>query len=86
MRYSGKELTKKIFEVIKEEWPVHASGICRKLKIEPNMSNISKIKYHVDRLRREHKINTKKIDRALVSWPMDIEKLRLMHEFIKDVP
>jgi hypothetical protein len=85
MEYKAKELTWKVFEIIKEEWPVHASGVCRKLDIECNPSNISKIKYHFGILEGNGKIRTKKLDRALVAWPSEIEKLRVMHEFFKSV-
>lgn len=82
---TGKKLKEEVFLIIKETWPVHPSDVCRKLNIEPNSSNISKIKYHFGLLSREGKIRTKKIDRALVAWPSEIEKLRMIHEFIRDM-
>jgi len=82
MQYTAKRLTKKVFEIIKEDWPIHASGICRYLELELTPSNISKIKYHLGILKKKQKIRTKKIDRALVVWPIQIEKLRVMHEFL----
>ena len=85
MQYKAKQLTQKVFEIIKEEWPVHASGVCRKLGIEANPSNVSKIKYHFGILEKQGKIRTKKLDRALVAWPHDIEKLRVMQDFFKSV-
>jgi hypothetical protein len=85
MEHKAKQLTLKVYDIIKEEWPVHASGVCRKLGIEPNPSNISKIKYHFGLLEKQRKIRTKKLDRALVAWPSDIEKLRVMHEFFRSV-
>jgi hypothetical protein len=83
MKYNAKALTKKVLEIIKEQWPVHPSDVCRRLNLELNSSNISKIKYHFDILQKQEKIRTKKIDRALVAWPVGIEKLRVMHDFFK---
>jgi len=83
-KLSGKSLTKEVYSIIRETWPVHPSEVCRKLEIEPNVSNISKIKYHFDVLRKNNRIKTKKIDRALVGWPAEIEKIRVIHDFMKD--
>ncbi|OIO62865.1 hypothetical protein AUJ83_02200 [Candidatus Woesearchaeota archaeon CG1_02_33_12] len=79
----GKKLNSEVYKIIKKSWPIHPSEVCRKLNIEPNVSNISKIKYHFDILRKNKKIRTTKIDRALVGWPVEIERLRILHEFIE---
>jgi len=42
-----------------------------------------KVKYHFDQLARERRIMVKRIDRALVAWPADVERLRVVHDFIK---
>lgn len=83
MQYKGKELTKKIFEIIQKDWPIHPSGVCRELGLETNVSNISKIKYHFGILKKKDMIQTKQIDRALVAWPSEIDKIRMVHEFMK---
>ena len=85
MKLNGKKLNNEVYSIIKEDWPVHPSGVCRKLNLELNVSNISKIKYHFDVLRKKNKIKTKKIDRALVGWPSDNEKLRIIHDFMKEI-
>ena len=81
----GKNLTAEVFNIILQNWPAHPSDVCRKLNIEANVSNISKIRYHFTLLEKSHKIRTKKIDRALVGWPSEIEKLRMIHDFMKDM-
>lgn len=45
---------------------------------------INALKYHFDLLHREGKVKVKKIGGSLVAWPADIEKLRLVHEMIKE--
>lgn len=80
----GKELTNYVFKAIKDSWPVHPSNVCRELGLECTVSNISKIKYHFNLLEKNEKIRTKKVDRALVAWPVEIERLRLVHEFMRE--
>lgn len=80
----GKSLRKEILKIINRDWPTHASSICSKLHIKTNVKNISKVSYHCKVLKKEGKINIKKIDRALVSWPYDVEKLRFIHDFMKE--
>ncbi|MFH0876192.1 MAG: hypothetical protein V1859_09720 [archaeon] len=82
--HTGKALTQKVYHIISKKWPIHPSGVCRELEIPLNSSNISKIKYHFDILKKQNKIHTKKMDRALVAWPRDIEKLRIMHEMMSE--
>jgi len=82
--YKARKLQQKVFQIIKENWPVHPSGVCRILKIEDSVANISKIKYHFDVLRKKGLVRTKKIDRALVAWPAEIEKIRLVHDLLKE--
>ena len=83
----GKELRDKIYEIIVDKWPTHVSEVARTLKLFPendpeSKSVIAKVKYHFDQLAREHKINVKKIDRALVAWPVEVEKYRTLHELL----
>ncbi|MBN1385513.1 hypothetical protein JW968_00880 [Candidatus Woesearchaeota archaeon] len=84
MKLNAKRLTQKVYEIIQKEWPIHPSGVCRTLGLETTVSNISKIKYHFDMLAKQSKIRTKKLDRALVAWPTQIEKLRVMHELMRE--
>jgi len=84
MKVVGKELRKKVFELVQKHWPIHISGLCRELNMKSNVSNISKIRYHIQILKKDNMIHTKKIDRALVTWPVEMEKIRVMHEFLKE--
>jgi galactose-1-phosphate uridylyltransferase len=85
VRLRGKSLTQAVYNALLESWPMHPSDVCRKLGMEVNVSNISKIKYHFDLLEDQNKIRTKKIDRALVGWPSEIERLRMIHDFMRDI-
>ena len=83
----SKNFQNEILEVIDSNWPIHISGIARKLGLpvdgKEKKKIIARINYHINQLKEEEKIVTKKIDRALVIWPHDIEKIRVIHEMLK---
>ncbi|HDD46332.1 MAG TPA: hypothetical protein ENG42_02565 [Candidatus Aenigmarchaeota archaeon] len=80
----GKELRAKIFKIIEMHWPVHIKEIARELEIEIDNTAIKKISYHLKQLEKAEKIRTKRIGKALVAWPTDMEKLRVLYEFLKE--
>ena len=84
MKKTGKQLRKAIFDVVQESWPIHVSGICKVSKLEGNISDISKVRYHIYKLKTQRLVHTKKIDRALVAWPVEIDRLRIVHELLRD--
>ena len=73
-----------VLSVIENEWPLSVTGVTDKLN-ELNGSNFSiqAIKYHFDSLKAQHKLRTKKIGRNLVAWPIEMEKLRIIHDLMK---
>ena len=80
----GDELREKIFEIISNKLPTYVRGVIEELGWDrENISNVTKVKYHFDQLAREGRIRVKRIDRALVAWPADVERLRVVHDFIK---
>jgi predicted transcriptional regulator len=82
----GNSFQSRTLKVIHNNWPVHVREVARHLGLDPHdISNVSKIRYHFKSLERQEKIRTKKIGRALVAWPTEIEKLRLIHELLREV-
>ena len=82
--YKGKKLNDKVIELINDNWPVHVREVISLLNWDPyDITNVSKIRYHFHKLRKEEKIRTKKIGRALVAWPTDIERLRAIHKMLR---
>ena len=82
------EIRDKIFGIIISEWPVHATEIADKLGLDVSdkdeqKRSVAKVKYHIDQLARTGEIRVKKIGQALVCWPNEVEKLRMMHELMK---
>jgi len=83
-RYETTELREKIMSIIALKWPTYMSEIVRELGLSTEKKNLLWVKYNVDQLAREGKIRIKKIDRAAVCWPADIEKIRIVHEFLQE--
>lgn len=79
----GKTLRREILERIESNWPTHIIEIVRDLGFEVDNNNIKKISYHIRRLEEEEKIRVKRIGRAMVAWPIDMERLRIIHELLK---
>jgi predicted transcriptional regulator len=79
----GKELRKNILELIEHNWPVHIKELVRDLGLEVNNANIKKISYHIKELEKLEKIRTKRIGKALIAWPNDMERLRIIYELIR---
>ena len=83
-----KELRTKILEVIEREWPISVTQIAEILGLRyenerKRKAIIAKIVYHINKLKGEEKVRTKKIGQAVIVWPTDIEKLRVLHELLK---
>jgi predicted transcriptional regulator len=79
----GKALRTEILERIESNWPTHVRELVRDLGFEVDNNNIKKISYHIRRLEAEEKIRVKRIGRALVAWPAEMEKLRAIHELLR---
>ncbi len=84
----GAELREEIFHVIQKKWPIHVSAVARELDLFPegedgDKATIAKVKYHFDQLARDGEVKVKKIDRALVAWPHEVEKYRTIHEMLE---
>ncbi|MEE9323108.1 MAG: hypothetical protein V3U72_01050 [Candidatus Aenigmarchaeota archaeon] len=79
----GKGLRNGIMEIVDHHWPVHIKELVRVLGLEVNNSNIKKISYHIKELEKIEKIKTKRVGKALIAWPHDMEKLRIIYELLK---
>ena len=79
-----KKLRIKILDLIEHNWPTHIKEIVNNLGYEINNLNIKKVAYHVKRLEKEEKVRAKRIGQALVVWPYDMEKLRIVYELLKE--
>jgi len=83
-------MRKKVLNIIMDNWPVSVSEVARKLGLMDHKSHpkikqaaISRVAYHFKQLEKLEKIKTKRIGKATIAWPIDIEKLRMVYELIK---
>lgn len=80
-------IREEIIEIIKNEWPVHATEIAKHLELEilnfeHQKKHVARINYHLKKLEEQGIIQTKKIGQATVCWPVEIEKIRVIQEMI----
>ncbi len=80
----GKYLRKTVMELVEHHWPVHIKELVRNLGLEVNNSNIKKISYHIKELEKAEKIRTKRVGKALIAWPRDMEKMRVIYELLRE--
>ena len=81
----GKNLQENVLQIINNNWPIHVREVVKILGWDPlNITNVSKIRYHFIEIEKKKKIHIKKIGRALVAWPTDIERLRAIHKMLKE--
>ena len=79
----GKALTQKVYEHIELNWPVHTKEISQGMGFGTDNSSVKKVVYHIRKLEKNEKVMTKRIGKALVVWPYEIERLRTIHELLK---
>ena len=79
-----EKLKDKVFKMVEHNWPTHIKELVKSLSFELNNSSIKKVAYHVKHLERNEKVRTKRIGKALIVWPYEIEKLRVIYEILKD--
>ena len=82
---SGMKLRDSVLGIIQRNWPIHVRETVFLLNWDPkDITNVSKVRYHFKQLESSGRIKTKKIGRALVAWPMGIERMRAIHDMLKD--
>jgi len=73
-----------IFRIIEKDWPLHETEIAKKLGLKGEQKKVvAMINYHVKALEKDELVMTKKIGRARVVWPQEIEKIRFIHDMLK---
>ena len=81
----GKNLQQTIYRMIQDNWPIHVRETVSLLNWDPmEISNVTKVRYHFLELQKRELIRTKRIGRALVAWPTEMEKLRMIHELLRE--
>jgi predicted transcriptional regulator len=81
--YMGKNLRTEILATIERNWPTHIKELIKDMGFEADNTNIKKFSYHVYELKKQEKVRVKKIGNAVVVWPVEMEKLRFIHELLR---
>jgi len=81
---SNHKLSVEISNYLIGNWPCSASQIVEGIGLSlDNRSKINLVSYHLKQMNKNGKIRLKKIGRNLVAWPMEIEKIRVLREFME---
>jgi hypothetical protein len=67
---------KTVLAAILDSWPTYPSEIVKRLNLPGEKADLLLVKYHVDQLAKDGHIRIKKIDRATVCWPANVEETR----------
>ena len=74
----------RVLEIIKEKWPVNPLEVARELGENGKTKTLSaRYLYHFRKLKELELINMKRVGNTYVAWPLDVEKLRFIHEMIR---
>jgi predicted transcriptional regulator len=78
--------TLNILEVIKKRWPVNPLEVARELGDDGEMKALSaRYLYHFRKLKKLELIDMKKIGNSHVAWPIEMEKIRVVHDLLKGI-
>jgi hypothetical protein len=79
------EQTRRVLEVICEKWPANPLEVAKELGENGKSKSLSaKYLYQFRRLKEMDLIHMKKTGNTYIAWPIDMEKLRMIHELLRD--
>lgn len=83
-KLSGPTLN--VYKAICSKWPANPVEVARELgENGENIKTLSgKYLYHFRKLHNLELIQLKRIGNTYVAWPTDIEKLRVVHELVRE--
>jgi hypothetical protein len=77
-------VSRDVLDVICKEWPVNPLDVAVSLGEKgSNKTLSSKYLYHFRKLKQMELIEMKRTGNTYIAWPMDMEKLRIIHEMLK---
>ena len=78
------ESTLKVFRLVCSKWPLNPLEVAKELGENGKGKTLSaKYLYHFRKLKALDLIEMKKVGNTYIAWPIDIEKLRVIHELLK---
>ncbi|MBN2042380.1 MAG: hypothetical protein JW754_01085 [Candidatus Aenigmarchaeota archaeon] len=76
--------TMRVFRTICSRWPTNPLEVAKEHGDEGKVKTLSaKYLYHFNKLQKANLIKVKKIGNSYVAWPVDMEKLRVVHEILR---
>ncbi len=77
-------VTRNVLDVVSREWPVNPLDVAKSLGDDGTVKSLSsKYLYHFRRLKNLELIEMKHTGNTYIAWPMDMEKLRVIHEMLR---
>ncbi len=80
----SKDFRSSVLKEIEDNWPIHIRELISKLGLEDTNTSTKRISYHIQQLEKKGKVRTKRIGLALTAWPMEMEKLRVIQEMLRE--
>lgn len=78
------KVTRDVLEAICREWPTNPMDVANALGENGSPKTLSsKYLYHFRRLKQLELIEMKRTGNTYIAWPMDMEKLRVIHDLIR---
>jgi hypothetical protein len=79
------ESTLRVFKIICSKWPLNPLEVAKELGEDGKSKTLSaKYLYHFRKLKGMDLIEMKKLGNTYIVWPIDIEKLRVIHEMLRE--
>jgi len=79
------EKSMRVLEAIRHNWPTNPYEVAGRMGERGDLKHLSaRLLYHFRRLNDGGYIMMKKIGNTFVVWPADIEKLRIIHELVRE--
>ena len=79
-----------VLKTIQQHWPTHVTEVAEEMGyLAPNSSLgerkavLTHMTYHFNQLARDDRIKVKKIGQAVVAWPHEMEKMRIIHSMLE---
>jgi predicted transcriptional regulator len=77
-------VSRDVLEAIVKEWPMNPLDVANSLGDTGSKKTLSsKYLYHFRRLKHLGLIEMKRTGNTYIAWPMDMEKLRIIHELLR---
>ena len=78
-----------VFSIIRSNWPIHITEIAEKMNLlkndEERKAVIAHLSYHIRELVKKGKIKSKRIGKANVVWPSEVENIKAMRDFMENI-